>query len=209
MEVVKPTRDGGVARVEGKHTSYWVKSSILYDVLEGLEHWKPRPIDSTKKFPWYHRSFGWDKDHATRSPTPRDCFQPKAALESLQWLERELQRNSHRYPMEWTFHVPQPDGSVKKSGGFTAFYRNKPCRLFGDAQGCWAAETDTPLTYPVHYELTAQPDVVVRFERDGPDVRVAISSRSHLAVHTPMIQELKFVCLEAMRQNALLLTTIG
>jgi hypothetical protein len=198
MQVVRATPEGAVAHVEGEKTHFWVKSSVLFDLLDA---------GPDKKFPWYHRSFGWNGNRK-RPPVPADCYRPKDVLESLQWLERELQKNSSRYPKEWTFHVPQPDGSVAKLSGLKAMYRNKACRLFGDDRGCWAVETDSPMAFPVHYELTDLPEVTVRLEPEAGEIAVRITSRSYLTVQGPLIQQIKEVCLRAMQENALLLTSI-
>jgi hypothetical protein len=206
MVAVKPTSDGGLVELQGPHTSARVRSNTLFDLLDRIEDRKRRGGFQPSLFPWYQKSFDYDSG---RQPMASDCFRPKEVLSSLQAIERELQKNSSKYPYEAAFWMLMPDGTRSRLPDGDLYYRGKACRLFGDEKGVWAVETNTPLAFPVHYELTEVPEVKVQFDLGGPDVVVQIERRSCLAIHAPMFQDLKRVCLAALEADGLLLTSIG
>jgi len=205
MKAVRPAPGGGLVDLEGPATTYVVRSNTLFDVLDRIEDRKRVGGLQPSLFPWYQKSFDYDTG---RKPEPSDCHRPKEVLASLQRIERELQKNSAKYPFECTFWLPASDGSPQAHQTVNALYRGKPCRLFGDDNGCWAVETETREAFPLHYELTGLAEVVVTLAPDGPDVRVGIERKSFLAVHGDMLQQMKRVCLTALQSNALLFTSI-
>jgi len=206
IRVVKPTPDGSLADIEGALSSCSVRSNTLFGILDRIEERKRGRGLQRSLFPWYQRSFDYDSG---RKPKPADCFSPRDVLSSLQGIERELQTNSTKYPFECRFHVPQGDGRLEPRETVTGYYRGKACRLFGDDKGCWAVETETSEAFPLHYELTGLAEVVVKLAPDGPDVTVGVERKSFLTVHGPLLQQMKQVCLTAMQQNGLVLTSIG
>jgi len=179
-----------------------VNSRRLFDLLDRVADRKGRSVRPL----WYDRAYSYESG---RQPGPSDCHRPKDVLASVQALERELQRNSHKYPTEWSFLVPQEDGTQTTVKNLDAYYRGKRCHIFGDEKGCWARELDTPLAFPIHYELTQQADVVVRRQPDGQDVRVLIHRTSFLAVHSDLIAAMKRTCLAALASQGMLLTLDG
>jgi len=206
MKAVRPSPGGGLVDLEGPDTAYRIKSTILFDVLDRIEDRKRVGGLQRSLFPWYQKSFDYD---TRRKPEPGDCHRPKEVLASLQSIERELQKNSAKYPFQCTFWLPGPDGRPEPHQTVIAVYRARPCRLFGDDRGSWAVVTDSRDTYPLHFDLTDLAEVGVKLEPNGPDVTVRIERKSFLVVHGDMLQQMKRVCLTAMQNNALLLTSIG
>jgi hypothetical protein len=143
IRAVRPVAGGGVEDMGGGNTHASVRSNTLFDVLDRVEA-KTSPASMKSRFPWFA---GGPVYEPRRQPSASECHRPKDVLASLQSVERELQKNAHRYPMDWTFHVPQPDGTRKAIKSVAVHYRGKPCRLFGDERGCWAVETNTPLAW--------------------------------------------------------------
>jgi hypothetical protein len=204
MEAVKVDEGERLLRLEGPSASFSISSYDLFDLLERIETRMRKPLATL--FPWYAHA---RSSHLDAEPQPSDCFRPKEVLGSIQAIERELQKHSAKYPCAWAFLVPEADGTRGRHLELRAYYREKPCRLFGDAKGCWAVETDTPLAYPVHYELTAVAQVVVRLAVDGPEVTVGIERTSCLGAHAKMLSGMKKVCLFAMENGGLLSTSAG
>ena len=206
MQAVRPSPSGGLVHLEGPGTKYAIRSNTLFDVLDRIEDRKRVGGLQRSLFRWYQKSYDYNYG---KKPEAGDCHRPKEVLASLQGIERELQKNSAKYPFEWTFWLPGPDGKQEAHGTVSAWYRTRPCRLFGDDKGAWAVVTDSKDTYPLHFELTELPEVVVMLEPNGPDVTVRIEGKSFLVVHGDMLQHLKRVCLTAIQNNALLFTSIG
>ncbi len=148
-------------------------------------------------FPWFFSR------HAGVDPSPIDTasekgFRPKLVLESLQLLERELQRNSQRYPSVCQFWT---GSGVERSARPTleVWYRGRPCRLYSDDKGCWAVETTPGPREGIHHDLKDMGEVVVRLSETGPETSVAIERTSFLAQWSEAIAAMKRVCLVAMQ----------
>ena len=206
MQAVKPTADGRLVDIPGQEMRAWVPNNQLFGVLDRIEERKRRGGLQPSLFPWYQKSFDYDSG---RQPAPADCCRPRDVLSSLQTVERELQKNSSRYPFESAFWLLNADGTRHRLDSTSVYYRGKPCRLFGDERGVWAVETNTPLAFPVHHDLTELAEVTARFQPDGPDVAIRIERTSFLVANTAILQKLKQLCLVALPHDALLLTSIG
>ena len=161
---------------------------------------------SAKAFPWYFRAFDWDSG---RAPTAADCARPKDVLAAVQALERELQRNPKRYPAVWRLWLQQADGTEAPCNQLTGVYRGKLCRLFTDDGGAWAVETESPMTYPVHYPLSELPKVSVTVQPDAPPITLRIESMSPLVTHQQLFVDLKRVCVLALQKDALVLPSFA
>ncbi len=206
MRAAKAAPDGSLTYLDGPNTSFFIRHNTLFeliDAIDSVKHWRT-PTKTT--FPWYQSCFGYDRPGG---PSVADCFRPRDVLESLQGIERELQRNSKKYPAYYLFWVPAADGAKASHRSLPVWYRDRPCRLFSDEQGCWAVETSPGPREGVHHDLKELPEVRVRLASDGPEVAVGLERVSFLTEWAGAIQEMKRVCLTAMQANGLIMTAAG
>ena len=77
-----------------------------------------------------------------------------------------------------------------------------------DDQGCWALETEPGPLQGAHHDLSKEPDVTVRLDPSGPDVRVSIERIPFVTQCKKHLEGLKAVCVRALKEDALVLTSI-
>jgi hypothetical protein len=203
MQAVRPDGKGGVTPLAGSEP-FRARSSTLYEFLEPIECRKNVRSPLRSLFPWYDKAHDY-----SGPPTPADCFRPKEVLESLQGIERELSRNSARYPATWLFWITTAADGKRSHRELTAIYRGRNCRLFSDEQGVWAMETDPGPRQGVHHDLKEAATVAAQLVPGGPDVTIALERVSLLTQHQKTLTEMKAICIRALQEGALVLTQMG
>jgi hypothetical protein len=198
LQGAEPGQAGILTLLDEPGLTFSDHSQLLTSLVERVAG--GRRQGPARAFPWLWRAFDWDSG---RSPGVADCAQPKDVLSAVQSLERDVQRSPKRHPPEWKFWVRQSDGSEVVEGSFLGLYRGKPCRFFSDKQGCWAVDTNSAQTYPVHYPLADLPEVHVAV--DGRETSVRIERISPMAIHEQLLVDLKRVCIRAIERGVLLL----
>jgi hypothetical protein len=195
IEAVTLDSSGGVAKLDTPGASYVGSAGDLLKLLEPVDDRLNRNSPLRTSFPWFFRVRG------PKEPSPVEGgHRPKAVLESLQMLERELQRHSAKYPSTCRFWLER-DGGRQAYDTLDVWYRDRPCRLFSDPQGCWAVETTPGPREGVHHDLKELAEVVVRLAPGGPEVPVVVERISFLNQPAETISSLKRVCLVAMQAN--------
>ena len=207
MRAVRPRGDGTVVPLEGSGTSFALRHNTLFELLDAVESELNRR-DRTprrKRFPWYSSCQGPDDIQYLADR----CFQPTDVLASLHSVERELQRNGKKYPSSWLFWVSDPGGSKQSHPHLDVWYRSVPCRLFSDEQGVWARETSPGPRQGVHHDLKAMGQIPVQLAKDGPEVIVGLERVSLFTQRAADIAEMKRVCVTAVGEDALIMTSAG
>jgi hypothetical protein len=141
MRAAKAAPDGSLTYLDGPNTDFFIRHNTLFeliDAIDSVKHWRT-PTKTT--FPWYQSCFGYDRPGG---PSVADCFRPRDVLESLQGIERELQRNSKKYPAYYLFWVPAADGAKASHRSLPVWYRDRPCRLFVLYALVWCRRTMSP-----------------------------------------------------------------
>jgi hypothetical protein len=195
VSAVTVDASGQVTRLVSPGATYAAGDRRLLELLEPVDTRLNRRSPLRTSFPWFFRGAG------PNDPSPVEGgHRPKAVLESLQLLERELQRNSQKYPSACKFWL-ECDGSREAHQSLEVWYRDRPCRLFCDAQGVWAVETSTGPREGIHHDLKDMTQVTVRLTQGGPEASVVIERISFLSQWTETISALKRVCIIAMQAN--------
>jgi hypothetical protein len=127
-------------------------------------------------------------------------------LRSLQTIERELSRNRRRYGAGWRFVVANQDGEGVNVHNSSILYRGVRCRLFADATGVWARETDPGPREGIHHELSKETQAIIQQYEGGEELIVTPKRHSLYEEHAESLAAMKKVCLRAAQEKAHVLT---
>jgi hypothetical protein len=183
-----------------------MSSYILFELMEVVSDRRRGGRSDHEEWPWY---FGAHDGTGLPRPTASNCFDPRAVLRSVQDLERNVRRYERTLRARWEFSWLADDGQRAKAESLPIIYRNRNCRLFGDADGVWAVETDPGPRQGIHHELGRPLELTVQQPDRPSTIVVAIRRISLVEDAGKDLAAFRALCARAMKQKALLLTSKG
>jgi hypothetical protein len=197
---------GELQRLQETEDTFRMSSYRLYAVLEAVSHAHGLGRDKQDVWPWFFRGYEYRPD---QRPKAQHCFQPKAVLQSLQELERDVARFKKKLPSRWEFSWVGLEGKVQSAETLVAVYRGRNCVLFGDDDGPWAKETDSGPRQGVHHPLKELPQVAVQLPVMEGETIVSYRRVLPFAEELSEFARFKQLCAQAIEERALLLTSAG